>query len=212
MIFPQSNSIHRFSSCLSKYGLCFRANIHARPCIESQEGSPATFDHHFHHHDDINQFRPHTDSHLTSLTSRLPGHEDDDDDDMDLGDEAGAGLLGNMSDEDGNMSPSLNVSPTNEDEEDGAPELVDQKALQTPPLTPTTTARITMANNIIDQSIAYSINEHDHDDHQNHLPTISNTFSSYKQNSVSLCLSHWSMNGIISILDNCQFIHDQDSE
>jgi len=148
------------------------------------------FDHHLDHRDDINQFGQNTFFQLPSLNAR--DDDDDDDDDMALGDEAGAGLLGNMSDDDGNISHSLNVSPTMDDDDDGAPELVDHKPLQTPPLTPTT--RPTMISNKIDQRIAYTMNENDNEKEfssisngnsydNNNLPTISNNYSSYKQNS-----------------------------
>ncbi len=79
----------------------------------------------------------------------LSALNDDDDDDMALGDEAGGDLHENISDEEGQVSRSINVSPNMDDDAD-IPELITQKSLQTPPLTPKT--------NIIDQSIA-SINE-----------------------------------------------------
>jgi hypothetical protein len=170
----------------------FRSNIHARPCIDSQEASPATFDSHFHHRDDLNHFQHNMDSHLSSLNTRVDHNDadDDDDDDMVLGDEAAAGLIENMSDDDGNISHSLNVSPTMDDGDDeGVPELVDHKPLRTPPLTPTT--RQTTNGNPIDQHTTNRINENSNredfpsisnDDPYNHntIPTISNNYSSVK--------------------------------
>jgi len=156
------------------------------------------FDPHFHHRDDINQFHQNVDTQLSSLNARVDN--DDDDDDMALGDEAGAGLIGNMSDDDGNASHSLNVSPTMDDDDDGAPELVDHKPLRTPPLTPT--IRQTINSNTIDQSIAYTVNENynqndfssisnnqpndDLHNNNNNIPTISNNYSSYKQIPVNI--------------------------
>jgi len=115
---------------------------------------------------------------------------------MALGDEAAADLLGTMSDDDdGNVSPSLNVSPTMDDDDDEPPELIDHKPLQTPLLTRPTKQIIN--SNIIDHSIAYTINEtyntkdftpissnQPNDDlyDNNNIP---NNYSSYKHNSVS---------------------------
>lgn len=113
---------------------------------------------------------------------------------MALGDEAAADLLGNMSDDDGNVSRSLNVSPTMDDDDDEPPELVDHKPLLTRP-----TKQI-INSNTIDRSIAYTINEtynpkdfspistnQPNDDlyDNNNIPTMPNNYSSYKQNSVS---------------------------
>jgi len=105
---------------------------------------------------------------------------DDEDDDMALGDEAAGGVVENISDEDGHVSRSINVSPNMDDDAD-IPELITQKSLQTPPLTPKT--------NIIDQSIA-SINEnnsrhnsYNYDPHDR--PSIN--FASIKLNTV--CVS-----------------------
>jgi len=114
---------------------------------------------------------------------------------MALGDEAAGDLLGTMSDdEDGNVSPNLNVSPTMDDDDDEPPELVDHKPLLTRP-----TKQI-LNSNIIDRSIAYTINEtyntkdfspissnQPNDDlyDNNNIPTIPNNYSSYKHNSVS---------------------------
>jgi hypothetical protein len=113
---------------------------------------------------------------------------------MALGDEAAADLLGTMSDDDdGNVSPSLNVSPTMDDNDDEPPELIDHKPLLTRP-----TKQI-INSNIIDRSIAYTINEtyntkdfspisnnQPNDDlyDNNNIPTIPNNYSSYKHNSV----------------------------
>jgi hypothetical protein len=94
-----------------------------------------------------------------------------------------------MSDDDGNISHSLNVSPTMDDGDDeGVPELVDQKPLRTPPLTPT--KRQTTNGNPIDQHTTNRINENSNrdfpsisnDDPYNHntIPTISNNYSSVK--------------------------------
>lgn len=139
------------------------------------------FDPHFHHRDDMNQFHQNVDTQLSSLNDRID-NDDDDDDGMVLGDEAGAGILGNMSDEEGNLSPNLNVSPTidDDDDDDGAPELVDQKPLQTPPLTPTT--RQTLNSNIIDQRIAYPMNNIYHQNDDSYSNTTNNSPS--KQNTV----------------------------
>jgi tetratricopeptide (TPR) repeat protein len=167
-----------------------KSNIHARPCIDSQEASPAMFDSHFHQRDDLNQFQHNMDSHLSSLNTRVDHHDDDDDDDeMALGDEASAGLLGNMSDDDVNVSHSLNVSPTMDDgEDDSVPELIEQKPLGTPPLTSTTNG------NPINQHTTYRINQNytqndissitnDDSYHHNTIPTISNNYSSISSNS-----------------------------
>ncbi|CAF1187969.1 unnamed protein product [Adineta steineri] len=152
---------------------------HARPCIDSQEASPALFDHHFHHRDDINQFQQNVHSQLSSLN-----HEtEDDDDDMALGDEAGGDILGNMSDDDGNVSHSLNVSPTMDDDDDNnndeVPALVDQNSL------PTTNSNTT------DRNMTYTMNEtYNGQDfmpitNKSSIPTISNNYSLNKQNSIS---------------------------
>jgi hypothetical protein len=177
-----------------------RPNIHARPCIDSQEASPAMFDHHFHHRDDTNQFQQNVHTQLSSLT---PGadNEEDDDDGMALGDEAGAGFIGNMSDDDNNVSHSLNVSPTMDD--DDPPDLIEHKSLQTPPLT--SPIKQILNSHTIDRSIAYTMNENpnpkqfssvflppnisnDDDDNNdlydnNHIP---NNYSSTKQNTVCI--------------------------
>jgi hypothetical protein len=154
------------------------------------------FDHHFHHRDDLNQFQHNMDSHLSSINPGVhdnDGDDDDDDvDDMALGDEASAGLLGNMSDDDGNISHSLNVSPTMDDgDDDIVPELIDQKPLRTSPLT-STTKQITNTNtNTINQHIPYRINNSYNQDHfssitnddsydQHNIPTISNNYSSVR--------------------------------
>lgn len=164
-----------------------RSTIHARPCIDSQEASPAMFDSHLHHRDDLNQFHQNMNSQLSALHTR-PGHDnDDDDDEMALGDEA-SGLIGNMSDDDGNNSHSMNVSPTMEDDNDDAiPELVDQKTLRTPPLTPTT--KPTKITGSADNRSGYQFMDTDprpnfstieNDDSYNrpNIPTVSNNYSS----------------------------------
>lgn len=173
--------------------LLFRTINHARPCIDSQDASPAMFDHHFHHRDDVNEFHTNIHTHLSSLNTEA---DEDDDDDMELGDEAGADLLGNMSDDDGNVSHNLNVSPTMDDDDDEAPELIDSKPLRTPPLTPP--ARQIRNSNTIDRSTAYTINEtynpkHFSSHQQNvdlygntNIPTVSNNYSSSKQNLVRI--------------------------
>lgn len=137
---------------------------HNRPCIDSQEASPATFDSHLHHRDDINQ--------LSSVPARTD-HDDDDDDEMDLGDEA-SGFIGNMSDDDGNHPHSMNVSPTMEDDnDDSAPELVDHKPLRTPPVTPP--SKFLRTSNSIDHQTGYRFTGlNDRQD----IPTVSNNYSS----------------------------------
>jgi len=122
----------------------------------------------------------------------------DDDEDMALGDEAGVGLAENLSDEEGHISRSIDVSPTMDDDCD-APELIKQKPLQTPPITP-----LSKQNSLIDQSIAFTINGDNKrnslstishpqtDDDTNKLfdtydmPRISNDFSTNKQTTVSI--------------------------
>ena len=160
---------------------------HARPCIDSQEASPAMFDSHFHPRDDMNQFHQNMNSQLSSLHTRADRDDNDDDDEMALGDEA-SGLIGNMSDDDGNNSHSMNVSPTMEDDNDDAiPELVDQKTLRTPPLTPTTKpTRITgSADNHsgyrfmgTDHRPNFSSIENDDSYDRPNIPTVSNNYSS----------------------------------
>jgi hypothetical protein len=153
------------------------------------------FDHHFHHRDDTNQFQQNIHTQLSSLNAEV---DEDDDDGMALGDEAGVGLIGNMSDDDNNVSHSLNVSPTMDDDED-VPELVDRKPLQTPPLISPT--KQTINSSIIDQSIAYTMNENynrkDFSAISNNQPNddyndlydnnrLTNNYSSFQQNSVSI--------------------------
>lgn len=167
-----------------------RPAAHARPCIDSQEASPAMFDSHFHHRDDMNQFHQNMNSQLSSLhtrTDRDHDDADDDDDEMALGDEA-AGLIGNMSDDDGNNTHSINVSPTMEDDNDDAmPELVDQKQLRTPPLTPLTKpTRLTgIGDNHggyrfmnVDHRPNFSSVENDDSYDRPNIPTVSNNYSS----------------------------------
>jgi hypothetical protein len=151
------------------------------------------FDSHFHHRDEPNQFHHNMDSHLSSLHTQADHHNDDEDDEMALGDEVSAGLLGNMSDDDGNNSHSLNVSPTMDDgDDDSVPELVDTKPLQTPPLTPTTNG------NSINQHTNHrgdfsSITNDDSYDRIN-IPTVTNNYSSVK---ISMFLN----NQIIFLID-----------
>ena len=157
------------------------------------------FDHHFHHReDDTNQFHQNIHTQLSAINPEVD--DDDDYDEMALGAEAGAGLLGNMSDDDNNVSHSLNVSPTMED--DDPPELIDHKPLQTPPfISPTKQA---INSTTIDQTIANTMRENhnqnqflpipnnqSNDDYQdlydnNHLTT---DYPSMKQNSVSINIS-----------------------
>ena len=144
------------------------------------------FDSHFHQRDDPSQFQ-NIDPHVFSLHSRVDDHNyDNDDDEMALGDEVSAGLMGNMSDDDGNNSHSLNVSPTVDDgEDDNVPELIETKPLQTPPLTPTTNG------NPINQHTNYRANENynrgdfsaiTNDDSYDRvtLPTVTNNYSSVR--------------------------------
>jgi len=155
------------------------------------------FDHHFHHRDDTNHFQQNIHTQLSSLNAE----PDDDDDGMALGDEASAGLIENMSDDDNNISHSLNVSPTMDDDDD-APELIDHKPLQTPPLISPT--KQTINSNPIDQTITYTKNENynrkDFSAISNNQPNddfndlydnnhVSNNYSSSKQNSVSIYIS-----------------------
>ncbi len=125
------------------------------------------------HHHSINPFR-------NSSSNEV----DDDEDEMALGDEAGAGLVGNLSDEEGHIVRSLNVSPTMDEEDSDTQELLIQKPLE---LSEKTT-------NIIDHNIAFQINENnqqnhqindnDNDDDTNDLYDYHNNknSSSYKQN------------------------------
>jgi hypothetical protein len=151
-------------------------NILERQNISSNPDSPYIFNGH-----NIDQFQI-SSSH-------------DDDEDMALGDEAGVGLAENLSDEEGHISRSIDVSPTMDDDYD-APELIKQKPLQTPPITP-----LSKQNSLIDQSIGLTI---DGDNKQNSLstistdddtnnlydnyntPRISNDFSRNKQTTVSI--------------------------
>jgi hypothetical protein len=172
-----------------------RSNIHARPGIDSQEASPAMFDHHFHHRDDMNQFQPDMQYQIASLDAEVDSNNNnDDDDDMALGDEAGVDLVGNMSDDDGggNVSPGLNDSPTM-DVDDNPPELIEH----TPPIIQTNNT------NRIDHSIALgdthnqkkftTISSNQSNDefsssygtNNNNVPIVSNNYSSRQQNTVS---------------------------
>ncbi|CAF0950852.1 unnamed protein product [Rotaria sordida] len=171
-----------------------KSNIHSRPCIDPDEASPTMFDNHFQHCDNINQFQQNIHSQISSLDTGAIDN-DDDDDDMALGDEASAGFTGNMSDDDGHISHNLNVSPTMDD--DDPPELIDQKPLRTPPLTPPTKQIITSST--IDETTIYTINDNNNrkefsaisnDDYNdlydnNNTTTVSTTYSSYKQTSIS---------------------------
>ena len=163
------------------------------------------FDNHF---DQYNEFQNNVHAQFISHGVRVTNNVDDDDDEGDndndddiaLGAEASAGFLENMSDDndDRHNSHSLNVSPTMND--DDVPELIGQKSLQTPPLTPPTQQT---ANS--KQSVLYKINDNcnnqagfstafrrqqndDYDDlydDNRTIPTISNNYSFHKQNSVS---------------------------
>ncbi|CAF3784793.1 unnamed protein product [Rotaria sordida] len=151
--------------------------------LNSENISPSTFD-----HQNVNQFQ------LSSLND----DDGDDDDGMALGDEAGTDLTGNLSDEEGHIARSANVSPTNDNDSD-TPESNVQRPAET------TSVRQNMKNNLIDQSIAFGMYDDnnnkrnnistayrhqisdDYDDlydkPTNHnLPTISKNSPSYKQN------------------------------
>ncbi|CAF3746768.1 unnamed protein product [Rotaria sordida] len=151
--------------------------------LNSENISPSTFD-----HQNVNQFQ------LSSLND----DDGDDDDGMALGDEAGTDLTGNLSDEEGHIARSANVSPTNDNDSD-TPESNVQRPVET------TSVRQNMKNNLIDQSIAFGMYDDnnnkrnnistayrhqisdDYDDlydkPTNHnLPTISKNSPSYKQN------------------------------
>ncbi|CAF3097831.1 unnamed protein product [Rotaria sp. Silwood2] len=147
-------------------------NMHSD--LNSRNLFSTTFDYH-----NINQFQ------MSSLH--------DDEDDMALGDEASGGLVVNISDDEGHVVRSANVSPTNDDDSD-VPELSDQKPLD----------EISIGqNNKIDQSIAFAMHENNKQDnvstkyhHQTsddyddlydrqinrNIPTLSQNSSSYKQN------------------------------
>ncbi|CAM4747662.1 unnamed protein product [Rotaria magnacalcarata] len=174
-----------------------QTNVHARPCIGSEDASPALFDDHFQNCRDLNQFHVNMHTQLEPLDVETIG-DGDDDDDMPLGDEAGAGFSGAMSDDDGHVSHSLNVSPTMDDDDD-VPELIDQKTLQTPPLTsPLKQTTISNTNNdncvytMADASnrqrfSAISNDDYNdlYDNNNNNRSTISNSYPSYRQNSMS---------------------------
>jgi hypothetical protein len=102
---------------------------------------------------------------------------DDEDDDMALGDEAAGGVVENLSDEDGHVSRSINVSPSVDEDSD----------TQEKPLT-----------NSIDHNKQNHINdddeENDSDDHPN-----SKNYSSYnKQNTLRNNMQNSSINDAIS--------------
>jgi len=124
------------------------------------------YDSHFHHRDDHDELPNALSSHLNArLANRNEDDDndddDDDDDDVPLGGEASGGLIETMSDDDVNGSRSLNVSSTSEGDDDNndvAPELVNQKPLQTPPITPI--KRQISHQDSIDQRISYGRNDH----------------------------------------------------
>ncbi|CAF3328850.1 unnamed protein product [Rotaria socialis] len=178
-----------------------QTNVHERPCIGSEDASPALFDDHFQNCEDLNQFHVNMHTQLEPLDTEAiggggGGDGDDDDDDMPLGDEAGDGFPGTMSDDDGHVSHSLNVSPTMDDDDD-VPELIDQKTLETPPLTsPLKQTTISNTNNdncvytTADASNRRQFSAISNDDYNdlydnNNRSTISNSYPSYKQNSMS---------------------------
>ncbi|CAF1219727.1 unnamed protein product [Adineta steineri] len=97
-----------------------------------------------------------------------------DDEDIALGDEAGANFVTNLSDDDGRDPRSLNVSPTMDDDAD-VPALINLRPLETPPITP-----LLEKSNTIDHSIATAANKNNE---PYHLPTISRTTTSENDNS-----------------------------
>ncbi|CAF3435057.1 unnamed protein product [Rotaria sp. Silwood1] len=171
-----------------------RSNMHSRPCIDPEDASPAMSDNHFQHCDDINQYQQNIHSQISSLNAGAGLN--DDDDDMALGDEASADFTGNMSDDDGHISPSLNVSPTMDDDDNDVPALIEHKPLRTPPLTPT---KQTIIRSTIDENIVYTMNDNnnreqfstisniDHTDlyDNNNITTVSSKYSSYEHTSIS---------------------------
>ena len=159
-------------------------NPHAQPCIDSQEASPAMFDHHFQHRDDIHQFQDSVHSQLSSFHAE-DDDDNNDDDDMELGDEAGANALENMSDDDRGDGHSLNVSPTMED--DDIPELIGQESIEIASSVP---SRQRQNSNTIDRNIPFSSNDTFHRDefptiaNDDHASTLSNkNHSTYKRTS-----------------------------
>ena len=106
-------------------------------------------------------------NHLSSL------NENNNDDDIALGDEAGGDLL---SDEDGHISRSINVSPHIDDDSD-LPELLTRKSLETPPSTPSN-----KRTSFIDQTIGLT---HDYNIPSN---TMDDTAVRYERpgNSISM--------------------------
>ena len=119
-----------------------RVKHHSRPGIDSTEASPARFDQHFQHRDDLHQSQSNLQFQMSSLSDPADVSNDpmdeNNDDNMELGDEAAVGLMGNMSDDDGHISHSLNVSPTMDDDDDDVdsndpPALVDHQISRTPP-------------------------------------------------------------------------------
>lgn len=106
----------------------------------------------------MNQFQQNVRSQLASLDAR-PADDPEDDDDMVLGDEAGAGFAATMSDDDGHASHSLNVSPTIDDD-DEPPQLIDQKILGGPSAKPTHH----ISNDVHDRKTFSAISNDDYDD------------------------------------------------
>jgi hypothetical protein len=124
---------------------------------------------------------------LSTNSDSLPTYNqtlslNDDEDDMALGDEAAGGVPDNLSDED---TRSVNVSPNMHENYD-TPELIRQKPLQTPPLTPS--KRSNMKNDFIHQPIIENNTQNpstnfSYDQIFNNS-SRSNNSSSYKQNTV----------------------------
>ncbi|CAF1273581.1 unnamed protein product [Adineta ricciae] len=160
-----------------------KTNSHAQPCIDSQEASPAMFDHHFQHRDDIHQFQESVHSQLSSFHAE-DGDDNDNDDDMELGDEAGANALENMSDDDRRDGHSLNVSPTMED--DDIPELIGEESIEIQ--SSASSSRQRQNSNTIDRNIPFSSIDTFHRDefsaiaNDDHASTLSNkNHSTYKR-------------------------------
>ena len=115
-------------------------SVHARPCIGSHEASPALYDQYLDRHEDTTAYNENIQHQFTSLEGATGDAEQrhdayEDEDDMPLGDEAGSGLLDNMSDDEVNMSRNFNVSPTavGDDDDDRIPQLVEQNSMQISP-------------------------------------------------------------------------------
>jgi hypothetical protein len=168
-------------SIVDFYRFSSRLVSHARPCIDSREVSPATFDHYLDDRDGYNQFQRGLQHQLSSLNvetdvimcERLHTDEniavadDDDDDDLALGDEASAGLLENMSDDDGHVSHNFNVSPTidddDDDDDDDTSESAGHKRLRTPPST--SPSRLIKHRGMLDHTMIHPLN-HNYDQNQ----------------------------------------------